>query len=111
MVQDQQPIDRLLIAFITCSITRMLTPCSRTFLMIAITDSISTRGQTGHDFVEEQQLRAHGERLGQFQALAVRTAKRVSALIGAVRETYEIELFMGECPRARRSTGASPRSE
>ena len=69
------------------------------------------QSQTRHDFVEQQQCGLMASALASSKSLAIRTAKCVGALIGTVRETYEIELFTGECSRARQLICASPRSE
>ena len=81
----------LLRALMTCSITRMPVPASRIFLTI-VDDLVDLRRvQAGHDLVEQQQLRLHRQRLGQFEPLAVGAAERVGALIERDAEAGKIE--------------------
>ncbi len=47
--------------------------------------------EPGHDFVAQQQLRFHGQCLGEFQAFAVRTAQCFGPLVDAVTQADEFQ--------------------
>src|ERR1051325_10297782 len=67
--------------------------------------------EAGHDFVEQQKLRPHGERLCDLQPFAVGTAKTVGALLRSSRQPDKVEPVLRLLLSIREFTSAIRRAE